>query len=481
MALEVSLGTSSRLVALAILVGACPLFAANWYIRVGATGSNNGSSWANAFTAIPGTLIRGDTYYLAGGTYTGNVIIGSTVSGSTVTTLKKANAADNSGDAGWDAAFASTQAVIQGSFRILDSYMIVDGVTGEGEFGHGIKIIQTTVASGNAVVNQDSGTSFVHLLHVEIEGPGMGYATGSSGFKNNNLSVTVKGNRYAYMYVHDMSQMGFTSVNAAGTSYPDYGALFEYNVIKNTGYNLAGQHGQAIQCGSGSGASTQSYWIIRNSVFHNTGGVATAMIACLGYSTNQNFQIRNNIFRNDNLSFDTDWIPFDNSKPAVSPGVIYFSSTSSTAENILVANNTFYQLSRATVYFAGTNTNNTVINNLWMSSNFNIVTQGATGSYNDYYACFNIISSGIYGVPYGETGQQGESSSPVVDAAAADFRLIAGANAIGNGLNLSSVFTDDIVGTTRPSSGAWDIGAYQSTAGRVSAGPITRSGPISIQ
>lgn len=475
------LGTSSRVVALAILISACPLLAANRYIRVGASGSNDGSSWANAFTAIPGTLVRGDTYYLAGGNYTGDVSIASTESGSTVTTLKKANATDNSGDAGWDAAYASTQAVIQGSFRIRNSYMTVDGVTGEGESGHGIKIIQTTVASGNAIVNQDSGTSFVHLLHVEIEGPGMGYATGSSGFKNNNLSVTVKGNRYAYMYVHDMSQMGFTVVNAAGTSYSDYGALFEHNVIKNTGYNLAGQHGQAIQCGSGSNPSTQSYWIVRNSVFHNTGGSSTAMIACLGYSANEYFRIYNNIFRNDNLSFDADWIPFDNSKPAVSPGVIYFSVTSSSAANVVVANNTFYQLSRATVYFAGTNTNNTVVNNLWMSSNFNIVTQGATGSYNDYYACFNIISSGIYGVPYGETGQQGESASPVVDAAAGDFRLIAGANAVGNGQNLSSLFSTDAAGVSRPATGAWDIGAYQLVFGSRTSGPITRAGPVLTQ
>ena len=37
--------------------------AANHYIRAGATGLGLGTDWINAYTAIPATLIRGDTYY----------------------------------------------------------------------------------------------------------------------------------------------------------------------------------------------------------------------------------------------------------------------------------------------------------------------------------------------------------------------------------------------------------------------------------
>lgn len=39
--------------------------------------------------------------------------------------------------------------------------------------------------------------------------------------------------------------------------------------------------------------------------------------------------------------------------------------------------------------------------------------------------------------------------------------LIAGSLAIGSGTNLSSIFTTDFAGNPRPSSGPWDIGAYQ--------------------
>src|SRR5205823_4489826 len=46
-------------------------------------------------------------------------------------------------------------------------------------------------------------------------------------------------------------------------------------------------------------------------------------------------------------------------------------------------------------------------------------------------------------------------------SAAFDPHLGAGSPAINAGLNLSSVFTTDKDGATRPASGAWDLGAYR--------------------
>ena len=455
-----------RFILIVLLIFAPGADAASHYIRVAASGANDGSSWTNAFTAIPGTLTRGDTYYLAGGTYVGDVTLASTVSGSTLVTLKKANVSDNGSDPGWNLSYATTQALIEGNFEIVNSYTIIEGVTGSSRSGYGIKILQPTGTSGNAIFYQDDGTSFVQVLHLELEGPGQGYSVGVSGVKNNNTGSPVKGNHYANLYFHGLSENGFVFVRVAGTSYADYGLLFENNILDDSGYNVAGQHGQGIQCGSGFSPGMQdqqSYWIVRNSIFHNFNG--TGMIACLGYSSNDHFEIYNNVFWDDNYSFNTTWIPFDNSAPASSPGVIYFSSTSQSADNILVANNTFYQMSRATVFIDGTATNSTVTNNLWTDDNFNIITQGATGSYNDYYGCFTIISMGIFGCPYGETGQQGESMQPTVNPSTGNFHLVPGANAIGNGQNLSSIFTVDAAGNARAPSGPWDIGALNFIAG----------------
>ena len=40
-----------------------------YYIRGGATGTNDGSDWTNAWTDLPASLERGATYYVAAGRY----------------------------------------------------------------------------------------------------------------------------------------------------------------------------------------------------------------------------------------------------------------------------------------------------------------------------------------------------------------------------------------------------------------------------
>src|SRR5689334_3118293 len=122
------------------------------YIRVGATGLNDGSSWANAWTSFSSVAwARGDTYYLAGGTYnlTAFIYIRESPSGTSRITIKKANAADNSGDAGWNPTYATNVAYINGPadnlFEVIDlerGYVTIDGVTGSGTSGHGIVIYQ---------------------------------------------------------------------------------------------------------------------------------------------------------------------------------------------------------------------------------------------------------------------------------------------------------------------------------------------------
>lgn len=59
------------------------------------------------------------------------------------------------------------------------------------------------------------------------------------------------------------------------------------------------------------------------------------------------------------------------------------------------------------------------------------------------------------------------TSSDFVNAAGDDYHLASGAILIGAGANLTTDFTDDIDGDTRPSTGAWDIGVdhYVSTGG----------------
>ena len=441
-----------------VCMGLPALFSAEHYIRAGAsTGLNSGASWDNAWTHFAHvTWTRGDTYYLAGGTYAEDVTISVAESGAARVTLKKANAVDNATNPGWSSTYATAQAIIQGNVRIDGSYITIDGVTGTARSGHGMKIYQTVVGGGNAIVNYADAKSFLSFSHVELQGPGMGYAVGASGFKQNNLTITGKGLFMSHLYFHDLSQNGFVFVNVAGTSFSDYGLIFDHIVLDDCGYNIAGQHGQGIQVGSGAGPSTNSYWTIRNSIFHNV--VGTGDIACLGYSQNDHMDIYNNIFYNQEQSFSDSgtWTSHTKSD-ASSPGVIYISDTSATAAYVRIYNNTFYNIARNTIYFGGSKlTNNEVVNNLFVHGYFNQRHVGVIGHHNDYSGCEPMVSSGIYGVPYGEVGQQGEPSSPCLNAAGGDFRLRSDAHAIGNGADLSAVFTTDFFGNTRTT---WDIGA----------------------
>ncbi len=71
------------------------------------------------------------------------------------------------------------------------------------------------------------------------------------------------------------------------------------------------------------------------------------------------------------------------------------------------------------------------------------------------YDC-NSLMSGSYSSSY-----PGFISKPAGRAGIGNWQLQSGSPAIGAGVNLSSVFNTDITGATRPSAGAWTIGAYE--------------------
>jgi hypothetical protein len=88
---------------------ALPAGATNHYVRQGASG--NGSDWTNACGDFTGScaassLVRGDTYYVAGGTYTAKTW-NTPASGTSVITIKKAIVADHGTATGWNDAYAA--------------------------------------------------------------------------------------------------------------------------------------------------------------------------------------------------------------------------------------------------------------------------------------------------------------------------------------------------------------------------------------
>src|SRR6266702_3408021 len=62
-----------------LLLGAQTASAANKYLRVGATGSNNGTDWTNAYSSMGSVSFSGmgagDTLFVAAGTYNGSMTV----------------------------------------------------------------------------------------------------------------------------------------------------------------------------------------------------------------------------------------------------------------------------------------------------------------------------------------------------------------------------------------------------------------------
>lgn len=114
-------------------LGSLSAEAANHYIRAGATGSGTGDDWTNACTGFtgacaPSTMVRGDTYYVADGSY-GSVTFNRATSGTLVITIKKATVADHGTESGWTSNYGDGQAIFNSPVTFSSSYWTVDGAT----------------------------------------------------------------------------------------------------------------------------------------------------------------------------------------------------------------------------------------------------------------------------------------------------------------------------------------------------------------
>lgn len=113
----------------------CPMaFAACHTVTPTGSGTNSGADWNNAFAGLPGTLIRGDIYYLADGNYGHSLSLSQADSGTSTIELRKAQSYDNCTSTGWNTStMGSAQAVWNapnngnGIVSISSDYWIVNG------------------------------------------------------------------------------------------------------------------------------------------------------------------------------------------------------------------------------------------------------------------------------------------------------------------------------------------------------------------
>ncbi|MGZ6441690.1 MAG: hypothetical protein ACXWRU_16645 [Pseudobdellovibrionaceae bacterium] len=408
--------------------------AANHFVRQGATGSANGNDWANAYTSLPDILVRGDTYYIAAGSYPGRSF-GTPTSGTTLITIKKAIEADHGTETGWQASYGTGQAAFTGMLEFTSSYWLFDGQTGGGAANNwnqnlGFKITETGDSNAIIRIGYSAVINDITIRHVEFQGKGS-VSTQGGGYSNDAMAIyQAKNITLSYYWMHGVGRCPFFTGGQ--------------NVLAEQGW-------------------VQSYF--QSSTVHSE----VASIWQISSGTLGDHTFRNNLITDIE---GTGGLMWDNSsnpaahmyvygnvfyKPAgaswmTENGVIGgWTTSASSFINVSVYNNTFINVDQESLStFPTVYANNVAYNNLFFNCASPDFSRFATHDYNYF-----INSGGTASEPHGTSATSGD---PFVNYVGLDFRLNVDTLA---GLSLFSPYNVDPLGAIRGVSGIFDRGAFQ--------------------
>jgi hypothetical protein len=389
-----------------------------FYVRPGATGSGAGTDWTNAYPSLPGSLVRGATYYLADGSY-GAVSFDDAHSGSALITLKKATVSDHGTNTGWQSGYGDGQATF-GGLEFLRGYYTLDGQTGGGpgswETGFGIKV------NGEVSMQQfvDNGADRITLAHLDIN-------VGQTG-PNNVRGMTLYSSDFftlRYSYLHD-SGCDLISMNVMNNF------TIEYSKLARNHQAEPGCHGDLIEYQIGDASN----FVIRYNFIEDI--VGSYAFGSHG-PTITGYEIYGNIF-------------YWQIEPFFGNGLVGCLSGSGVLNNVRFHNNTLSGNLTADVGNIGfgimRGSGHQANNNIWhrlSGSGFAHGWGGVSHSHNTFY-------NGSGG------GDENKTGNPFVNVSARDFALTAATTA---GLSLGSPYTLDVLGRLRGSDGTWDRGALE--------------------
>lgn len=415
--------------------------AANHYVLASATGSASGADWTNAYTALPASLIRGDTYYIGNGSYSSYLFDDAPQTGGSTISIIKATAANSGAVAGWNAAYAA-----QASFTSWD--FDTSNYTVDGQYRNDADWFDRTgygflVGTGGSQVNQ------IDLLNC------------SAVFHNIVIKYTAVRGYDDFAGLSNSVDIGAYAIhsNSTGCTDAQYNGLqFSYDLVQGS----------------------VNQWLLRNStgaiIEYSAGENTIGNAANHGDTINAYYSVQNMIVRYNKFRHlyttacsgcgSTGWIPYCCGSGGLEvygnwvsdfrggDGAIGYStcSPSDCPSNTKIYNNTWDSCNDGSGgdggIQLGNGTNNVAYNNIWVNCT-GISLNGVTHDYNAYGG----------GSAQGEThGTINFSTSNFVNYAALDFRL---ANATTAGTSLASPYNVDLLGTTRGADGTWDRGAYE--------------------
>lgn len=417
-----------------------PSFAADHFVWDEAPGpTHDGTSWTSAWTDLPSSFVRGDTYYVAGGSYGGHDF-DTTANGQTISIIKASAISACTEADGWQAAFATDQAVFSATLTIDTSDWLFDGVTGGGpgswDSGHGIAFKDGSalhlviLATDNAIDN----IVFRHIEFTNEAGP-------EDGGQDQDQIYSFEGVddiEISYCYLHDCP-CDFMQVGHDWDT-----MLFEYNYVEN------GWIGSSEDCHPdvfeyGVRVGTASNWTFRYNKFYNI--AANYLWGAHANSTLSGVKIYGNLLQDVGCS---NGIVSGLSSGGVITGMRFYNNT-------MVHNGYGARTKIGFEKFNG-GTDNLAYNNIWYDSYVTPSISLATCGYN---ASDDTLS--------------GSNNIEITGAVFSDYS--------GGDFTLSGTFPEGWGGTTlsdpydydrlsdpaveRGADGVWDYGAYEYDEGGV--------------
>ena len=429
------------------------------------SGANSGADWNNADAGLPATLTRGDTYYLADGSY-GSYSVNTP--GSTMVTIKKAIAPDHCTDTGWNAGtMGSSQAIFTGikfSGNGTANNVTFDGnsaattqgcgtITGAAASDCGIMVDNSSCSGGTDACDSpiligtvpNPGVAGVLLQGMEWKGNG-------SNLSEKNFNYTIQGSTFTanHIYGHDT---GCVYIQQYGGS----------RTVKNSYFwkNKSGSdcHGQYAYNGSSVSSVTEF-----NNVYRDFNGTA---IYWFDATTSSNLAFYNNLY----------WESTSPPLPTGTGNGILACGNGAACSNVTFVQNTVvnqqgsYDCGLQLAGLGGSTCTNCIAeNNIWYTNqNENISLGGlATEDYNTFINNVGVNSnpgSGAHDVYVASAGP-----NPFVNWLSGNFHLASVNTNWTGGVTLSLPFNVDADGFTRGAGGIWARGAYQFN-GSSSSGP----------